>query len=263
MYHCIHAVQVIRYAVNRTEIRSTCLNVRLMSNDPYHGRVFYGTFFAFAFVLPMTLICVLYACMIFRLLRGHNVGSGGGSGRHRAAQGIGSSESARARRRVTRLVVVVVAAFGACWLPVHVVFIVQYFTAARDESLITPTFVAVRLAANCLAYANSCLNPILYAFLSENFRSGLVRLCGKGSARHRNTIVELRGQREITRRQQDGGAAADDRAVRPLLIVVEERGITGREAASVEGCVSSALQLPTYNSSRRNTETTAMIETAL
>lgn len=170
-------VQVFRYTVkNDTDIRSTCLNVRLLSDDPHYGRVFYGTFFAFAFVLPMTLICVLYACMIFRLLRGHNVG-GGGRGRHLALHVSRSSESTRARRRVTRLVVVVVAAFGACWLPIHVVFIVQYFDGTRDESMITHTFVALRLAANCLAYANSCLNPILYAFLSENFRSGLVRLC--------------------------------------------------------------------------------------
>lgn len=163
-----HVSQVFRYGVNDTEIRSTCLNVRLLSNDPHHGRVFYGTFFAFAFVLPMTLICALYACMIFRLLRGPSVGGGGGGGsaRHRAAlHGTGSSESWRVRRRVTRLVVVVVAAFGACWLPIHIVFIVQYFDAGHDESRITHTFVAVRLAANCLAYANSCLNPILYAFL--------------------------------------------------------------------------------------------------
>jgi len=43
--------------------------------------VFYGTFFAFAFVLPMTLICALYARMLVRLLRRHAGGAlGGGPG---------------------------------------------------------------------------------------------------------------------------------------------------------------------------------------
>jgi len=112
-------VQVVRYAITETQIGSTCLNVHLMSNDPYHGRVFYGTFFAFAFVLPMTLICVLYASMICRLLRRRGAGGGGVMGGHRAHGSSETMSTARARRRVTRLVVVVVAAFGACWLLIY------------------------------------------------------------------------------------------------------------------------------------------------
>ena len=38
--------------------------------------------------------------------------------------------------------------------------------------------------ANCLAYCNSCLNPILYAFFSPNFRSafGSIISCGKSQS---------------------------------------------------------------------------------
>lgn len=230
----------------------TCLNVRLLSNRPHHGRVFYGTFFAFAFVLPMTLICVLYARMIVRLLCGRH---GGVTGSHRTA---GTSDSARVRRRATRLVVVVVAAFGACWLPIHVVFMVQYFDAeVKDESKITHAFVAVRLAANCLAYANSCLNPILYAFLSENFRSGLGRLCCcRDDARRRSVVEEAR-------RQRAGGRGSGDGAVMsPLMVIVEERNHPAKQVARLDADITTALQTPLCNVTRL-TETSAVVETAL
>jgi len=43
--------------------------------------------------------------------------------------------------------------------------------------------ITFKIAANCLSYMNSCVNPILYAFLSEPFRKNfrrllLCRLCG-------------------------------------------------------------------------------------
>lgn len=40
---------------------------------------------------------------------------------------------------------------------------IQYYS-------ITPLNVVLQIASQVLAYTNSCLNPILYAFLSDNFR---------------------------------------------------------------------------------------------
>ena len=36
--------------------------------------------------------------------------------------------------------------------------------------------IVFKIAANCLSYMNSCVNPVLYAFLSEPFRKNFRRL---------------------------------------------------------------------------------------
>lgn len=66
--------------------------------------LFQLTFFLVSYVIPLTLICGLYVCMLVRLWRGART----------------SAESRRGRRRVTRLVIVVVGVFAICWCPIQV-----------------------------------------------------------------------------------------------------------------------------------------------
>lgn len=49
-----------------------------------------------------------------------------------------------------------------------------------DRYEITNTSVMVQIVSHVLAYMNSCVNPILYAFLSENFRKAFRKViyCG-------------------------------------------------------------------------------------
>lgn len=41
----------------------------------------------------------------------------------------------------------------------------------------SPLMVAVFLLAGCLGYSNSAVNPILYAFLSDNFKKSFMKAC--------------------------------------------------------------------------------------
>ncbi|KAG8235921.1 hypothetical protein J437_LFUL014277 [Ladona fulva] len=80
----------------------------------------------------------------------------------------------RARRGVVRMLVVVVVAFAACNLPLHARKMWQYWSPTYRgnsplSSLLTPlTFL--------VSYANSGINPLLYAFMSRNFRKGMKEL---------------------------------------------------------------------------------------
>lgn len=74
----------------------------------------------------------------------------------------------RARRGVIKMLIIVVCAFAICHLPWHVRKMWQnwsenYHGDSNFSALLTPlTFLS--------QYMNSAINPLLYAFLSKNFR---------------------------------------------------------------------------------------------
>ena len=77
----------------------------------------------------------------------------------------------QSRQAAIRMLIVIVITFAACNFPFHLRKICQYYMANYNlwssfNQFITPiTFV--------LMYTNCAVNPILYAFMSKNFRSSL------------------------------------------------------------------------------------------
>ncbi|XP_064626453.1 allatostatin-A receptor-like [Lineus longissimus] len=128
--------------------------------DPKGRRDLFTTFLAFGFVLPLVAIIILYGFMLNRLL--YSVGAGSQS-----------AETIRSRKRVTRMVIIVVVIFAVSWLPNHLCFMILYW---RQNPPTEKYFYIFHSFARILAYANSCVNPILYAFLSENFRKGFRKI---------------------------------------------------------------------------------------
>ncbi|XP_028660280.1 kappa-type opioid receptor [Erpetoichthys calabaricus] len=115
--------------------------------------------FIFAFVVPVLIITVCYTLMILRLKSVRLLS--------------GSREKDRNLRRITRLVLVVVAVFIVCWTPIHIFILVKALANVPETtSLMAGYFFCV-----ALGYTNSSLNPILYAFLDENFKRCFKDFC--------------------------------------------------------------------------------------
>lgn len=105
-----------------------------------------------------------------------------------------SSRRRKSERKITRMVVVVVAVFVLCWLPFYVLNIVNLLVVLPGDFRGLYVFVVV------LSYANSCANPILYGFLSENFKRGFRKaLCGTSRR------VNNRGATEVQRPTEEWG----------------------------------------------------------
>ncbi|XP_058424802.1 somatostatin receptor type 3 [Diceros bicornis minor] len=85
-------------------------------------------------------------------------------------------------RRVTRMVVAVVALFVLCWMPFYVLNIINVVCPLPEE----PAFFGLYFLVVALPYANSCANPILYGFLSYRFQQGFRRVLLRPSRRVRS-----------------------------------------------------------------------------
>ena len=78
----------------------------------------------------------------------------------------GFTKRRRSERKVTRMVVVIVVVFVLCWLPFFIINMVNLVVIIPESS----ATAGIYFFAVILSYANSCANPVLYGFLSDNFR---------------------------------------------------------------------------------------------
>ncbi|XP_076055529.1 allatostatin-A receptor-like [Oratosquilla oratoria] len=136
-------------------------------NDEYNHPAFQIGFTFTMYFVPLTVIVVLYLLILNRLWYGVVPG------------GNRSAENVRGKKRVTRMVVIVVVTFIVCWFPIQIVLLLKSLDLYKMS---TPKII-LQIAAQVLAYINSCVNPILYAFLSDPFRKAFRKVIACGPQR--------------------------------------------------------------------------------
>ena len=90
------------------------------------------------------------------------------------------------RRRVAKTVMATVVVFAVCWLPIHCVHLRDDFTSGHHYPNVS--YVA-KIIAHCMSYASSAFNPVIYAFMSDNFRQSFRVVFGKRKV----NVVRLQG----------------------------------------------------------------------
>ncbi|KAJ8386098.1 hypothetical protein AAFF_G00176920 [Aldrovandia affinis] len=117
------------------------------------------------FFCPLLVICLCYLMIVVKIRS---------SGKKVHAT---STKRRKSERKVTQMVVIVVAVFVFCWLPFYALNIINQVVPLPDEPQGLYYFVVV------LSYANSCANPIVYGFLSDNFKRGFRKALCRSSRR--------------------------------------------------------------------------------
>ena len=127
------------------------------------------------------------------------------------------------------MLISVVLIFAILWLPVHIHLLVAYFGTLPQ----TQFYHSISVLWNCLAYFNSCANPIIYNFASHEFRDGFRSALRCTRRSHRDTLFTARASCRSSAYPSGGHGV----------------GATGTTAAA-DGCGNNRngeLQLPELN----------------
>ncbi|KAL4220664.1 Orexin receptor type 2 [Mactra antiquata] len=85
---------------------------------------------------------------------------------HNQSENDGPIES---RKKAARMLIAVVVVFAICYLPNHLLNLL-FFTGIATEESMRQTIIISAMIAHWLVAFNSCINPIIYNFMSGKFR---------------------------------------------------------------------------------------------
>ena len=120
-----------------------------------YGRGLFSTFFAFAYIIPLLIIIALSIAIL------HHINK-----QKPSMIGKPKRKSDDKKKQATRLIILVVVIFAIFWLPIHIHLLVAYFGELPQSNF----YQALSIIWNVLAYSNSCVNPVIYNFASQDFR---------------------------------------------------------------------------------------------
>ncbi|KAF0040615.1 hypothetical protein F2P81_006513, partial [Scophthalmus maximus] len=207
------------------------------------------------FLLPLVILLVCY-CSLAQLLSRHF--------------GRGPRPDRRRQRRLLRVIVTLVMAFFLCWLPLHVnktVSLLLEFGFVPYSCSLDQILLAAQPYVTCLAYLNSCLNPLLYAACDPSFKKrcigAILMLCktnrrgAEGGEGEKDEGDDEKGERSSefpTRTQEETADRTEEEMVEEAgsmmaegpacKIEVPERLTVSHEALVESGLADRCVSVP-------------------
>lgn len=145
--------------------------------DPHMRKIYTTVLFAHIYIIPLTLIMLMYGRIGFKLYTTPVIsvndqqdragGGGGGGGTQHEARPLISHK----KIKVIKMLIVVAVLFMLSWLPLWTLMLLaDYGTLDKDQLELLSGYVFP--FAHWLAFSNSSVNPIIYGYYNENFKRG-------------------------------------------------------------------------------------------
>ncbi|XP_066522060.1 cysteinyl leukotriene receptor 2 [Hoplias malabaricus] len=128
----------------------------------------------FGFLIPFVTILVCYGCIIYKLFMGRKVLK---------------NNKKRKHQRSVYLIAVILTTFLLCFIPYHIIRTVYLdFKVTGNHKNLQEQLLKVSVLTLCVAASNSCLNPIMYYFAGESFRTSFRRASRRGTVSSENSF---------------------------------------------------------------------------
>lgn len=152
--------------------------------------------FFMAFAIPVVLFVVFYTLVLHKLKT---------VGPHKKTK-----EKKKSHKKVTKMILTVITVYVFCYLPYWVLQLSLIFSNPRENQ--TQFKIVCFLIASVLTYINSAINPILYAFLSDNFKKSFMKACTCVNRQDINNA--LYNETSVFPRRTRGGSSRPSRSCR-------------------------------------------------
>lgn len=156
---CISVLTPFLFFVEYDELSMACVD----KWDEVPGGMLYFAFLALPMVIALLIVCFCYFKLIKELYFSNTIMS--------ASAAASSENDTRSKRKIVKLLLILTSVFLVCYAP-YILSVIIYAATGKSPVL----FYKISLS---LMYSNSCVNPIVCAFQSTNYRNGFKHvLCG-------------------------------------------------------------------------------------
>ncbi|XP_067044165.1 allatostatin-A receptor-like [Acropora muricata] len=118
-------------------------------------KAYSSTWFFSAGVIPILLMSVLYSRVVCRLWFKREPNN----------NDVANQAVLKVRKRITKMVLSVSIIYGLCWMPNLSIYALNYFSPSQNYGDVT--YITSIVLVTC----NSTVNPFIYVFVSQKFRS--------------------------------------------------------------------------------------------
>ncbi|XP_062384585.1 neuropeptide FF receptor 1 like 3 [Sardina pilchardus] len=140
--------------------------------DPEMRKVYTTVLFAHIYLVPLTLIVLLYGRIGAKLFHRHALANA----EHPCANPPVKSPKTRGHARVIKMLAVVTLLFMLSWLPLWTLLLLTDYARPEGDNLDLLTGYIFPFS-HWLAFSNSSVNPIIYGYFNENFKKGFRDAC--------------------------------------------------------------------------------------
>lgn len=90
-----------------------------------------------------------------------------------------AEDAKKARKQVIKMLILIIILFMVCWGPKLILNITLKVALINGYPIYSPMVYIMRVTFNLIPFVHSCINPIVYSFMSKNFRRSMNRQLGR------------------------------------------------------------------------------------